>query len=157
MFFLAVILLARVQEQLSADVDSQIVTVADYSVRVENLPPDTTASELKEFFSRWGEVHSTELVKTDCELIERSRIDKTLAEEVKVAVARATKAATSVSSLSNHIVANKSYFLHSGGLGNSHRFHWYASRCRKLESKKQTSTLISCTVNDALPRRCALT
>ena len=95
-FFVGVTILSRIQERLSADVESNTVTVADYAVRVENLPADTTTQELREFFSVWGTVHSTELVKTDCELIERARIDKAIAENVRVSIARAARQATKV-------------------------------------------------------------
>eukprot|EP00210_Caulerpa_lentillifera_P002090 g2005.t1 len=94
LFFCGVLWLSRIQRRLSLQVESTSTTVADYSICVENLPSDTCTSELVEFFSHWGDVISAELVKTDCELIERARIDRKLADDMKIAVAYATRPAT---------------------------------------------------------------
>lgn len=89
-------MLERYQHRIAVDVDTRTVTVADYSVCIQGLPRNTTHSELFAFFSEWGEVHSIELVRTDCELIERARIEKRCSENVKVAVARAARYAAKV-------------------------------------------------------------
>lgn len=50
---LGLILLAR---RRAEDADTHTVTIHDYSVYVQKLPPDATSSELVDFFSQWGEV-----------------------------------------------------------------------------------------------------
>jgi RNA recognition motif-containing protein len=51
------ILLAR---RRAEDADTHTVTIHDYSVYVQKLPPDATSSELVDFFSQWGEVSKLE-------------------------------------------------------------------------------------------------
>ena len=43
-------------KKLAAQADTSTVTVHDYSVRVEHLPPDATAQELLAFFEQYGDV-----------------------------------------------------------------------------------------------------
>jgi hypothetical protein len=52
---LGLILLAR---RRAEDADTHTVTIHDFSVYVQKLPPDATSSELVDFFSQWGEVRA---------------------------------------------------------------------------------------------------
>ncbi len=50
------IVLAWRARRFAHDADVHTVTLHDYSVRVQRLPPDTCADELTEFFGQYGEV-----------------------------------------------------------------------------------------------------
>lgn len=57
-YFIYTMGMILLSQRLSAEADTSIVTIHDYSIRVHHLPEDTTAEELVDFFGQYGEVRS---------------------------------------------------------------------------------------------------
>lgn len=81
---------------VAKQVNDSTVTIADYSLYVTRIPHNTKSSELREFFGRYGEVLTVELVKTDCELIACAKVRSEMADQLEVCKAVVQKAATKV-------------------------------------------------------------
>eukprot|EP00357_Protocruzia_adherens_P031247 CAMPEP_0115022088 /NCGR_PEP_ID=MMETSP0216-20121206/31305_1 /TAXON_ID=223996 /ORGANISM="Protocruzia adherens, Strain Boccale" /LENGTH=1152 /DNA_ID=CAMNT_0002394631 /DNA_START=120 /DNA_END=3578 /DNA_ORIENTATION=- len=56
----------RMQIRVNRRIDQKVLTAADYTIWVRNLPADTNKEEIEEFFKKYGKVHGlVEIVKTN--------------------------------------------------------------------------------------------
>eukprot|EP00798_Chlamydomonas_sp_ICE-L_P017933 gene17933-24329_t len=80
-------------KRLALQQDINTVTIHDYSVRVQGLPPDARNAEVQKYFEKWGEVMLVELTKMCDGLMDMVWERKKILAELEEAIAKLQRTA----------------------------------------------------------------
>lgn len=115
LFLICVVRLKYDQTQSVEQIDADVITAGDYTIYVENIPPNATdPDEFKTFFSKYGAVADVSIGLANGDLI-RLFTDRTL----KVAELELAAANLKISRLSNHMKSVEKIKTEIAGLDKS--------------------------------------